>query len=419
MLLPKIVARNLAAHRRKNLVVFAVTASVSMILFLFLCFSDGELENIRNGVSSFYSPWIDVSCQTVESARLADSGKSNLESTIGETEELTERMTELPYVMEAFGMVRSTWANVYWDGAKYLDFRFKAVDARDSVLRTKYRIVDGHDIAPGQTGEVLIHKAVVKTVPMKPGDPVTLVGNDLFGQVSSIDLSIAGVFEPVLDNPNLYNMIIMSREDLSTYNGYTPDESNLIGIRLEKGENPKRAAEALKAWSVENGYQLAFTPRNAKDQKSDFDMIFGMIRIIIVVMVLITLLITSVGIMNVISTNLQERKKEIGTYYCLGSEPPFLMAAYSLELAVVNLSASIVGIIGGLGVRALVNLANITSDEPGFQIVAGGSRFKLGLSASSVGWIVGGVLVITLLTAVTTLGKALKVSPVVAVRETE
>ena len=98
---------------------------------------------------------------------------------------------------------------------------------------------------------------------------------------------------------------------------------------------------------------------------------------------------------------------------------PFLIAAYSLELALVNLAASAAGILGGLLIRAIVNMAKITSDEPGFQVVAGGSQFRLGLTPSSVLWIIGGVVVITLLTALTTLGKALKVSPVEAVREAE
>lgn len=419
MLLAKIVARNVAAHRRKNAVVFAVTASVSMVLFLFLCFSDGELDNIRSGVSSFFSPWEDITCETGESARLSEARKSNLEATVANTAAVTAEMSALPSVKEAFGRTWNTWGNLYWKGAKYLDFRFQPLDAQDSVLRTKYRILKGKDIASGETGSVLIHKAVTKTVPIEVGDAVTMVGNDFFGQVSTLTLRVGGVFEPVQDNPNLYNMVILSREDLASFNGYMPDESNALGIRLNKGANPKKALLELEAWAKEKGLDLRFWPVSGSDRKSDFEMIFGMIRLLIVAMVLITLLITSVGIMNVISTNLHERKREIGTYYCLGSEPPFLMAAYSLELAAVNLAASVAGILGGLAVRGAINLAGISSDDPGFQIVAGGSVFRLGLSASSVAWVVGGVLVITVLTALTTLGKALKVSPVVAVRETE
>ena len=102
-------------------------------------------------------------------------------------------------------------------------------------------------------------------------------------------------------------MIILPREDLSTFNGYTPGESRSLGIRLEKGVSQAKAIPLLEEWGRQNAPNLRFVERNMKGYKDDFSMVFGMIRMIIVVMSLLTLLITSVGIMSVISTNLQER----------------------------------------------------------------------------------------------------------------
>ncbi|HUH43743.1 MAG TPA: hypothetical protein VLZ44_01110, partial [Treponemataceae bacterium] len=75
------------------------------------------------------------------------------------------------------------------------------------------------------------------------------------------------------------------------------------------------------------------------------------------------------------------------------------------------------GILLGQGARLIVNALKITSEEPGFQIVVGSSVFYLGSSLSTVVWIIGGLAIITILTSLSTLGKALKVSPVVAVQE--
>lgn len=123
--------------------------------------------------------------------------------------------------------------------------------------------------------------------------------------------------------------------------------------------------------------------------------------------------------MNVVSINLFERRKEIGTYFCLGVEPPFLMAAYTTEIFIVNFFGALLGIGLVLILRLFINALNITSSDSGFQVVMGGSKFYLGLSISTVLWILGGICVITVLTSLTTLGKALKVSPLVAVKETE
>lgn len=254
---------------------------------------------------------------------------------------------------------------------------------------------------------------------MKTGDLVTLAATDLFGQLTTARVRIAGFFDPVQDNVNLFSAILMPIGRYATFAGYSPDEANKIIIRLEKGYRPAKAAPELGALLSEAGFELDVYPQS---EDSDTDMwikVFSMIRIIMVATALITLFITAFGIMNVTSTNLADRKKEIGTYYCLGTETPFLMALYTLEIFFVNLSGSLAGIGAGLAVRAAVNALKITSDNPGFLIVAGGSTFTLGLSASSILWIVGGISLLTVLTAITTLGKALRVSPVVAVKETE
>lgn len=52
MLIIKLAVRNIFSHLRKNIIILSVTAIVSFFLFLFLTFSDGEIENVKKGVSS-------------------------------------------------------------------------------------------------------------------------------------------------------------------------------------------------------------------------------------------------------------------------------------------------------------------------------------------------------------------------------
>ena len=419
MLLFKIVFRNLCANHRKNLIVFTVSACVCLFLFLFLSFSDGELSNIRNGVSSFFQPWTDIRAAAPEYRHLKERAESTREETIGDTAALLTELNAMPFVHEATAVVFSSYANLYTGGKKYLNFNFLPLDPYDTTLRTKYRIVDGHDLAKDSTGEIIIHKAVRKTIPLHVGDTVTIAGNDFFDQVSTITVTIAGFFEPVLDNPNLYNLVLIPTADKAVFSGYEPDEANRIDIRLKHGTNPKEALESLRRWPSGADQALDFWSTSEEKNKNVYESVFRMVRLIIVAVSLITLFITSFGIMNVISTNLYERRREIGTYYCLGTEPPFLMAAYTMEIFIINCAGAVTGIAGGLVIRAVINAIGFTSEEPGFQIVAGGSRLYLGFSLSTIFWILGGICVITVVTALTTLGKALRVSPVVAIKETE
>lgn len=419
MLIASIALRNLLAHRRKNLVVLAVTAGVSMFLFLFLAFSDGEIENIKNGVSSFFFPQWDIRIAHQDFLKVQKRGDNTREITVRDLDLLKEDLYRLPGIKAIIPDIWSHNFDLITADQKYLGFSPIPVDADDSLMRTRYSITEGTNLEPGNTGVILLHDAVRRSLPLTVGQEVTLAGKDLFGQISTARMTITGFFLPMADNPNLTNQMLMLPEDLSILSGYQVHEVNQALIRLEKGFTAKAVRNQLADWAEDTGTEVSFLLPEDFRQQDFFTLIYNMIRLMVVVMVMITLLITAFGIMNVVSINLYERGKEIGTYFCLGCEPPFLMAVYTLEICLVNIAGSILGIAAGLGLRACINALEITSTDPGFQVVAGGSVFRLGLSTSTIVWILGGVGIITILTAIATLGKALKVSPVVAVRETE
>ncbi len=419
MLILKLILRNIQAHRRKNLIVFSVTGGVCFFLFLFLSFSDGEIENIKNGVSSFFYPYSDIKGVTQNYLHLKEQEESTLEEIIPDTTALKESLREFPFTKEVISQVGRVYADIFTNGKKYLDFQFMPFDSTDATLRSKYRIYEGRDIKEGEKGVMLMHSLIRNNLPINVNDEVTVVGKDFFGQVTSMKFTVIGFYEPFMDNPNLSTMALLPVKDLAVLAGYTGDEANQILIRLVPHAKSAEALDAVRSWAERTGTPIHFY-LSSDDKKDDaWTMIYGMIRLIILVMVLITLFITAFGIMNVVSVNMYERRREIGTYFCLGTEAPFLMATYTGEIFFVNFFGALGGIGAGLIARLIVNAMNISSTDAGFQIVMGGSRFTLGLSISTILWIVGGICIITVLTALTTLGKALKVSPVVAVKETE
>lgn len=173
----------------------------------------------------------------------------------------------------------------------------------------------------------------------------------------------------------------------------------------------------MNGWALENGVQVEFHDFFSVTSWSDD--IYGTLRTILIVVCFIVIFIVTFGIMNVVSVNLFDRKKEIGTYYCLGAERRFLICMYSIEILVVNIAAGFAGILFGLFVRFIINVLNITTNDTGLKLVFGSDSFHLGFSASTVTWLLAGIILVTFLTSVTSLGSSLKVSPSVAVREVE
>lgn len=150
MLILKLVKRNIFAHARKNLIIFAVTGCVSLFLFLFLSFSDGEMENVKNGISGFFVPPADVYAVHPEyrALRERNDDKGLCDATVRGTDEIKTLLGDAPGVGE---VVASTWrigANLYHEGEKYLDFGILGVDPDDTLLAAKYTVLAGADGTP-------------------------------------------------------------------------------------------------------------------------------------------------------------------------------------------------------------------------------------------------------------------------------
>ena len=419
MLTLKLALRNIPAHGQRNLIIAVVTSLVSAFLFLFLTFSDGELENVKNGVAGFYDPPADILVYHPDYGFAVDHKQTPNDKILTGVTAVRQALEAFPGVGEAVPAFWGNYLDLFSQGHKYLGFNLISLPARNSFLHSRYTVSEGRDLVDGDKNVILLHKTARESLPLRVGDDITLVGKDYFGQMASLKVTLIGFFSPVMDNPNLAGVALVDMDAFGTMAGYAPDEANRMLIRLKPGYDRDQVLAALRSASGTTLPRLEFEPSDSAHDRTGYAMVYGMVRILLVAMVLLTLLITGFGIMNVVSVNLHDRRKEIGTYFCLGSEKPFLMRLYTWEILFVNLGGAVAGLALGLGIRALVNALNISSTDPGFQVVVGGSRFVLGLSPSSFLWILGGVALITILTALTTLGKALNVAPVVAVRDAE
>lgn len=418
MLAFTIAWRNVLAHGQRNIILFVVTGAVSLFLFLFLAFSDGEIENIRNGVSGFWNPPSDIKAFEKSFFDAGKRGEDQMELLLDPVDEIRKAVADHPGVTMALAHRWTQNADLFHQGTRYLGLFFFALDPMDSLQRKKYTILQGRDLSPGDALGILLHHRIQTSSDLQVGDEVTLTGKDFWGQISAQKVRILGFFKPQLDNPNIYSGAYIDPVAYASLSGLRPEEAHSLRIFVDSGKDPQKIRDELQESLGEN-YGIRFYLTSEISGDSGSVQVFKTIRIILVAISLLMIFITAFGIMNVVAVNLYDRKKEIGTYFCLGTEKPFLMAVYTLEILMVNLAGTLVGLASGLGVRELVNALKLSSEDPGLQVVMGGSLFYLGLSPSTVLWILGGMMSITLLTALGSLGKALRVSPVVAVREVE
>lgn len=421
MLAIKLAFRNIFANAQRSSIVFLVMCLVSMVLFLLLAFSDGEIENFKKGIGGLQSPEADLVAMAPGTKRAMDA-EEDLEIlnelTITDFPLLRDRISELGLTREIYPLARPVVSNVFVNSKQFRDLRYLGVETgHDEHYMSRIDVVEGRAFEAGDEGFVLPHVSMKEDFRAEVGDPVTVLGRTLFNQVIAEDLVISGYFQAKVDNPLAYSLALVDMSGFYLISGLRQGETHFLHLVLAEGIRAGPALEQLRQWALDE--QVPIELYAYDDVYEGSASMYSGIRVMVVAICLVVILVVMFGIMNVVSVNLVDRQKEIGTYYCLGAERPFLKRMYSLEILLVNLGAAVAGIGLGLVIRGVLNGMKITAANPGVQMVLGGNQLHLGVSLSSILWIVLGGLLVTGLTALSTLGSALRVSPVAAIRETE
>jgi ABC-type lipoprotein release transport system permease subunit len=381
-----------------------------------MTFSDGEIQNFRNMQAAFY-PVTDAIVIDKEYAAGIGRGESFWEKTIPDYPAVLERLRAFPEVEKAFVIQPALGFEIIASKKKYTLNPVSGIDPADQKHITDLLELEaGRFFEAGDKYVALLRPEKAASAGISLGDEIYVTGNDLFNQAVSQKVKVVGFVSPKMDNPNIGDMGYLDMSAFCMVSGFYDGEANRIGLRLQKGVDAGAFVKKYNQWAESENPALLFSTEEKVYGESLS--IYKMLRYIFMACVIIVLLIVSIGIMNVVSVNLYDRKKEIGTYYCLGAGKAYLIAMYTVEMLTVNLLGAISGIMLGLGFRQIIEMMNITTTEPGVQLVFGGSRFTLGFSMDSVITIIAGIFIVTLISALFTLNGSLKVSPSVAIRET-
>jgi len=426
MLTPKLAFRNILAHGQRSRTMLIVVGLVSAVLFLFLSFSDGEIENLKSGVIALNEPATDIVVYGSGFKAANDRGEDwqHLSTRfIEDSSGILAQLRGLPFVKRAVDPTTAMTLDIIAAGKRHENFFMRGVDVEQPYLiKDRLRMSEGSFFDSSNRPQVILHYKTASTVGLRPGDRLRLSGKDLFGQVVSQEATLSGYFMGDQDNPSLGEIGFMNMAAYREVSGLGPAETMSLCVDLKRGTGKEGAIAKLSGWASERGYKLEFwdfadTPRSVR--ADDLLHTYGLFRTIIEAIVVIVLAIVAFGIMNVVSVNLYDRRREIGTYYCLGSEKAFLGRLYALEIAMLNFAASIAGILTGFGMGSLLNALDIRTETSGMQIAFGGSQFRLGFSIGSAAFIVAAILLVTLITAVSTIGSSLRVPPLAAMQDME
>lgn len=421
MILPKLVLRNIFSHKQRNIIISLVITFVVSMLFIFLSFSDGEIENINKSIMGLENPGTDIviKLKGYMQAKNANEKEEELDKMVIQNyPQIIKELKRFDFIKNIYVKTVPVFQNIYVNNNKFQDFAINGLESdNSSIIKQKLKIIEGHFFEKNEENVILIHNEIRKDLNVNIGDTVTIIGTDLFGQTVIQDFNIIGFYVPIIDNPENLRKVFADMTGYNMISGLFAGEANAINIDLNKNNSINIIINKLTEWADKNNHEIEFNPFSIINEEDL--VIYEAFRLILIFISLIIILVIMIGIMNIISVNLQDRKKEIGSYYCLGAEKRFLIYLYSFEILTVNAFSTIFGILVGLLIRFIINSIKYTTRDPGMQLVFGSDKFYLGLSISTILYIFIGIVSITLLTSVKTLNTSLKVSPSEAIREVE
>ena len=419
MLSLKLAFRNIFANRQRSLVIYTAMTLISMVLFLFLSFSDGEIENFTQGIEGLRTPPADLVVSHWDYLRAREAGEkgeSLNKMTVSDFRALAEKIANAKGVEAVYPVTVPVTAGIYVRGKKYKDIQYLGVEVgNDPHVRDRIRITEGNYLS-GKPDGLLLHASMKDDLGVSLGDAVTVTGSTLFGQALAEQFTVEGFYRSKIDLPSIFKAIYAPLAGYRLISGHYENEVPFLQADLADSASIDSTLNELRALLGTADPGVAIHRFGDVHQQSMA--VYGAIRQIIMSITLLIVFVVMFGVMNVVSTNLVDRGREIGTYYCLGASRGFLKRMYAIEILLVNLFASCTGIaIGTLTVWVLNGIGFETQDV-GLQMVFGGDRLRLVVSVTSIAWLTGVLLLVTAATALFSLGGALKVSPVAALRET-
>tara|TARA_R110002096_G_scaffold147671_26_gene307883 strand:+ start:4597 stop:5850 length:1254 start_codon:yes stop_codon:yes gene_type:complete len=214
-----------------------------------------------------------------------------------------------------------------------------------SFLAKGEKITDDNPYAIG------VAFGVEETLGLNLEDEVVLMARTLDGQLNVVDAAVKHVFGNA--SANLADKLIFMPLQLAQ-ELYQTDGVGTVGILLNHQGDLDSVREKIEAVLADAPEELEITPWDQQSEmykltRKMFNMIFGIVFIILIVIV-------TMSVMNTMGMAILERTTEIGTLRALGLKQVGVIFLFGIEGALLGVLGSITGMIATIAVWLLVKI---------------------------------------------------------------
>jgi putative ABC transport system permease protein len=348
----KLALRNVLRHKGRT----GMTLSAIIVGVVGLILSGGFVQDIflQLGESLIHSQ--SGHLQLSRSGYFERGARSPEKYLISDPEPLRQSSMKMVEVDEAMGRVY--FSGLLNNGRSELPIVGEGVEPdRENRLGRALVISAGRKLEGKDSSGIMIGHGLARALLLKPGDRATLVLNTPDGALNSLEFEIVGVFQTFSKDydARAVRIPLAAAQEIQATSGV-----NTMVIALKRTQDTDRVAAAMK-----QQFSSAEIEVKTWVELNDFytktvgmyDAQFGVLRIIILVMVLLS-------VSNSVNMSVFERVGEFGTMMALGNRSSRVFALIVTENAIIGFCGSILGIVLGIILALLISAVGIPMPPP-------------------------------------------------------
>lgn len=331
--------RNVWRHRRRTLI---VVLAIGLCLALMM-FYDGLMGGFEEGIYSNAVKVLGGNIQ-VHAAGYREKADTNPLLALGNDQAILDAALAQPQVAAASRRILTGGLASNREGAFPVSIAGIDPEKELPVSLVAQNVTAGRYLTADDLDSVLIGKGLADEMNVGIGDRITLAGRALHEQMRTRTMTVIGIYDVGLKDVEKRTLYLSLGEAQYLYN--LTGQSTEVMISLHQlGKESEVIGAMLPSFP---GYEIESWKTNFPELQATLESKGAVMNIFSVII----LIISGIGILNLLMMAVYERTREIGILGALGLRPDQISLLFIMEGAMMGM----VGILFGIGLGLIVNL---------------------------------------------------------------
>jgi putative ABC transport system permease protein len=404
-----LAVRNLAAHRRRTLMLGGAMAGVTALLLFLLGLSNGVQSTVLQSATTLMSGHVNV-------AGFYKVTRGQSSAVVTQTPKLLELIQrEVPELVSVSQRGRGL-ARVISE-THGMPIALNGLDiAAEPVFRQVIRLAEGNLEALAVPGSILLFESQAKKLEVKTGDMLTLSGVTVRGSTNTQDVRVVAIARDIgllssitvfVPNATLRALYQLHDDATGALLLYLPNLDDAPAVQqrlrqalaaahhelLEEEQQPYWQKLELVSQDDWTGQRLDVT--TWKTEIAFVNWTSSLLHVLSFVLMFVLIVTIAVGLMNTLWISIRERTQEVGTLRAIGMQRSHVVWMFAVEALVLSVLSAGAGAVLGAILCAILNALQIPVPQA-VQLFLMGDRLYLRVDAGAT------LLSITLISACTT-----------------